>query len=289
MSAKNTSTQTVTGTAGTTRCMTCDTPPYIAPTCSMRAGHHQRPRPDQPVDAPQPRSWQLVQRLEAGLAGRDRVAPQLALDHRLAEAAQDHDPQRRVADLRAERRGRNQLARADDRGGQHHAGADAAECREKADRRLFDRGRVERIRIARRRGGVGESGSAHGGESIRGDQESRRSGGTTHRKSACSPRDEGGVPSAEPRWGADSESSSAASAKKERVAKTHPPFRCYWDATFFSWRSGSDPSASRVALRAPRRLKAPRTGSGAAPGRCASPARRSRRRSRSCSASTAPY
>ena len=34
MIARKTSTHAVTGTAGTTRCMTCDTPPYIAPTCS---------------------------------------------------------------------------------------------------------------------------------------------------------------------------------------------------------------------------------------------------------------
>ena len=82
---------------------------------------------------PQARARHAVEPLEPGVAGRNRVAAELALHDRLDRAADEDDPQRREPDLRAERGGRDQLARADDRGREHHAGTDAAQRLEEDD------------------------------------------------------------------------------------------------------------------------------------------------------------
>ena len=92
----------------------------------------------------------MVEALEAGLAGRDRVPAQFRLDHRLDEAAQQDDPERGVADLGAERGRRDQLARADDRGRQDHARADPAQGAPERRRRLNAVLGADLVRIAQR-------------------------------------------------------------------------------------------------------------------------------------------
>ena len=111
--------------------------PVHAPDLEEREEHGGRPGPEDPAD-PEPRPGHAVERLETGLARRDRVAPQLRLDGRLDRAAQEHDPQRHVARLGAESRGGDQLPGPDDGGGEHHARAEPRERAPRRRRRLLD-------------------------------------------------------------------------------------------------------------------------------------------------------
>ena len=121
--------------------------PVHAADLQHREEHGDRPRPDQPAHT-EARSRHAVEPLEAGVAGGDRVAPELALDHGLDGAAHEDDPQRREADLRAERRRGDELARADDGRGQDHARADATKRREHRRRRRLDGVRGEDVGIS---------------------------------------------------------------------------------------------------------------------------------------------
>ena len=61
----------------------------------------------------------MIQASEPGFSGGDGVAAQFGLNGRLDGAAQQDDPQRRVADLGAEGRRGDEFAGTDDGGGQH--------------------------------------------------------------------------------------------------------------------------------------------------------------------------
>ena len=141
MIARQTPTQTFTGMAGTSACRTCPTPPYMPPTCSSVSVTVSAQAQTSQLDAGA-RARHAVEPFEAGLAGEDRVASELRLHDRLDRAAHEHDPQRRVADLRAERRRGDELARSDDRRGEDDARADAPERLERRSRRCLDRAAV---------------------------------------------------------------------------------------------------------------------------------------------------
>ena len=80
----------------------------------------------------------FVEAREAGLAREDRVTSELALDHGLDGAADEHDPERGVADLRAERRGGDELAGSDDRRREHDTGPDPPQRGDERRRRGLD-------------------------------------------------------------------------------------------------------------------------------------------------------
>ena len=92
----------------------------------QREHDHAGPRPYEPAHT-EARPRHPVEGFEAGLAGRDRVPAQLSLNDRLDRAAREDQPERREAHLGAERGGRNQLTRSDDRRGEHNPGTNAVQ------------------------------------------------------------------------------------------------------------------------------------------------------------------
>ena len=116
----------------------------------QREGDGQSPGPDQPADA-NARAGDAVEPFEAGLAREDRVTPELALDHGLDGAADEHDPESGVADLRAERGGGDELAGSDDRRREHDAGPDTPQRGDERRRRGLDGAARQRVGILGRR------------------------------------------------------------------------------------------------------------------------------------------
>ena len=90
--AKQTPTQTLTGIDGTSRCSTCDTPPYMPPTCRSVSVDRNRPAP-RPASSRRRGAGHAIEAFEAGMAGRDRVAPKLRLHDRLDRATDEDDPE----------------------------------------------------------------------------------------------------------------------------------------------------------------------------------------------------
>jgi hypothetical protein len=84
---------------------------------------------------------------KASLAARDGVAPKEGLHDGFDEATQDDQPHNRVAHLRAQCRGGDQLARADDRRRHHDAGADLLQDVPETSRGLQHIRRIELVRI----------------------------------------------------------------------------------------------------------------------------------------------
>ena len=113
----------------------------------QRQRDRDAPGPHQPADA-EARAGHAVEPLEAGVSRGNGVAPQLRLDDRLDRAADQDDPQRGKADLRAQRRRRDQFAGSDDGGGEDHAGTDTPQRCGDRRRRRFDCVRREQVRIA---------------------------------------------------------------------------------------------------------------------------------------------
>ncbi len=165
MTTKHTPTHAFTGMDGTRRWSTCATPPYMPPTCSsVSVTVSIQTHTSQPTPARGP--GHTVEAFERRVAGRNRVAAELALHDRLDRAAEEDDPQDGVADLRAEGGGGDELAGADNGRGEHHARPDAGESGRQGCRRQLDRiggenvqGRPEPFE-KRRRGG------SRGGHSV---------------------------------------------------------------------------------------------------------------------------
>ncbi len=112
----------------------------------LRGQEHDQVEPAQPR-RPEPRARQGVERRERRPAVRDRVPAELDLHEDLDHAAQQDQPEQAEPGLRPQARRVDQLAGADDRGGQDQPGPDLPQGRAERPRRLLDRLGRQGVRV----------------------------------------------------------------------------------------------------------------------------------------------